>query len=166
MLGGTIASALESDAADVTCVLGAEVDAVKASITSYRTDTIVNSDFTNGLGSSISKGIEHLQKKEASSVLVLLGDQPFVSAAYINELIKTHQEDEQCIIASDYDGAVGVPAIFPRKYFDELVRLEGDVSGKHLLNNIAYPVRTISGTTNLIDIDTLSEYESLKEAYV
>ena len=65
----------------------------------------------------------------------MLGDQPLITAAYLNKLIDKAKEQPETCVASGYKNKKGVPAIFPESYFDALEELSGDQGAKALLNS-------------------------------
>ncbi|WP_034229122.1 nucleotidyltransferase family protein [Aquimarina pacifica] len=161
LLGVTIENALASKASTIACVLGANADIIKKSILSYDIEIVINSQYSNGLGSSIATGVTHLLPHTLDAVVVLLADQPFITSDYIDMLITSVAKDTQYVIASDYNGKKGVPAIFPEKYFDKLLKLNKDTGAKKILNSKEIKVKTVATKPNLLDIDTLKDYESL-----
>ena len=92
----------------------------------------------------------------------MLADQPNVTSSYLNELLEAFAKNPEKIIASQYGKSVGVPAIFPKKYFPRLMKLEGDSGAKIFLNQPHLDVIKTE-LINLIDIDTVDDYENVKE---
>lgn len=158
LLGSVIESALETSVEKVFCVLGANFEAIKKSIERYNIEVIYNPNFEKGLSSSIVSGIQ--QVKENDAVFIMLADQPKITSEYLNELLRISQENPTKIIASEYEKKVGVPAIFPKKYFLKLLLLKGDKGARELLNSSKEKVLT-RRNVNLIDIDTLEDYQKL-----
>lgn len=158
MLGLTIERALNSKANKVFCVLGAHSEDISKSIADYNVKIILNSEFEKGLSSSIIKGIESIKPYSFNAVLITLADQPNVDIEYINTLIDTSKKHSQHIIASNYSGNYGVPAIFPSKFFDQLLQLKGDKGAKIFLNSNSETVIAVEAKDQLIDIDTREDY--------
>ena len=123
-------------------------------------ETIYNPNFSKGLSSSIVAGIDHLKAENFDSVLIMLVDQPNVDSTYLNELIKASEENPSKVIASNYKVKLGVPAIFPKIHFTQLLNLKGDKGAKALLNKEAFQVIKMK-PFNLIDIDTNEDYQNL-----
>ena len=160
LLGWAIKQAIQSKANAVFCVLGANAIPIKKSIENYSVTTIFNADFNHGLSSSIVAGINYLKDKDFDTVLIMLADQPNVTAHYLSELITTSEENSAKIIASTYDKKNGVPAIFPKHYFQQLLKLSGDKGAKYFLEKHQKEIISIK-PINLIDIDTVNEYRNL-----
>jgi molybdenum cofactor cytidylyltransferase len=157
LLGLAIEEALNSKADKVYCVLGANFEDIKKSIEHYPIEIIKNKDYQLGLSSSINKGVTHLESKDYDAILIMLADQPNLDSKYHNQLIDEHHKQPDKIIASSYSGLNGVPAVFPKSYFDKLLNLKGDKGAKDLLN--ASKTEVLGYNTNqLIDIDTTEDY--------
>ncbi len=159
LLGYTIEQVKQIDTKHAFCVLGANAEIIEKSIENYQIETIYNSDFKNGLSSSIVVGVKKLQH-DFDTILIMLGDQPNVNSNYLNKLIKTSVENPSRIIASNYQNKIGVPAIFPKKYFNQLLELKGDKGARNILNNNKSDIIKMP-PFNLTDIDTREDYQNL-----
>ncbi|BAO76964.1 nucleotidyltransferase family protein [Winogradskyella sp. PG-2] len=158
LLGVTIENALLSNANKVYCVLGANAKIITESISNYNVDTIFNSKYKSGLSSSIVKGIEHIEEENLDAVLILLGDQPFIESIYINEIIDAYTKHDKTIIASLYKTSLGVPALIPKKYFNDLLKLKGDNGAKSFFKTQKENIISIKNG-KLMDIDTKEQYQ-------
>ena len=158
LLGVTIEQALRSKAAKVYCVLGANSETIKPSISTYNIESIINPNYKTGLSSSIVAGIEHLKHQDFDATLIMLGDQPLITAAYLNEMMETFKNNVEKIIASKYKTSSGVPSIIPKKYYSQLLKLTGDKGAKDFLNRHQKEIITLKNI-NLMDIDTKKEYQ-------
>jgi len=120
----------------------------------------VNPDYATGLGGSIATGVAALGDS-AQGVLMLLADQPLVTAAHLQDLIDLWRSAPEEIVASAYAGTAGPPVIFPQAYFGVLKQLSGDRGAKDLLASNAASVRTISCMDAAVDIDRPADLENL-----
>lgn len=160
LLGWTIEQTKKSKASAIYCVLGANVAIIKEQIDQYKIETIFNADFKNGLSTSIVVGVNHIIAKNFDSVLITLADQPNINSKYLDELIITSEENPKKIIVSNYETKIGVPAIFPKNYLNQLLNLKGDKGASLFLNN--HVTETIKMPLfNLVDIDTKEDYQKL-----
>lgn len=158
LLGITIETALQSNAHKVYCVLGANAEVIKQSISKYNIESILNPKYKTGLSSSIVIGIEHLTNQNFDAALIVLGDQPLIKTEYLNEMIATFKKYDKKIIASNYNNTFGVPSIIPKIYYNQLLKLKGDKGAKDFLNSNDKDLIPLENT-NLMDIDTLKEYQ-------
>lgn len=144
------------------CVLGANANKIKSQVNFNDIQIIVNSNFEEGLSSSIIHGIQFLQKEhlKLKGVFILLADQPGIHLSYLNEMIVLFKENSTKIIASKYNSGFGVPALISAFYFDDLLKIKGDKGAKRFLNRNLNVVLSPKKNTNLVDIDT---QEQLKQ---
>lgn len=152
-----VESAMQSKADKTYCVLGAHFEAIQKSIEHYSVEIIMNANYHLGLSSSIIAGLKHLEDQHYDSILIMLADQPKVDANYLNQLIEESIKQPSKIIASSYSGLSGVPAVFPKIYYNELLNLKGDKGAKVFLNSSKTEVIQIDSIP-LIDIDTADDY--------
>ncbi|WP_445382182.1 nucleotidyltransferase family protein [Robiginitalea sp. IMCC43444] len=96
-----------------------------------------NSSWINGMGSSIRQGVICTKQyfPQAEGILVLLADQPLVDEQYVNRMLQHFHQNPECIIATEYTEGAGVPALFPRRHFNELANLKPGGGAKALIRN-------------------------------
>jgi molybdenum cofactor cytidylyltransferase len=148
----------------VYCVLGANDARIRREISSPNIHFIYNPTFNEGLSSSIVTGISKIElQPDYKAVLILLGDQPAIEKEYLNAMISLFSEDNSKIIAANYGGKLGVPAIFPQSYFSKLKKMSGDFGAKEILHKNS-EVSTLNKQTNFIDIDTEKDLQDFKNS--
>jgi molybdenum cofactor cytidylyltransferase len=148
----------------VYCVLGANDARIRREISSPNVDFIYNATFNKGLSSSIVTGVSRIElQPDYKAVLILLGDQPAIEKEYLNAMIALFSEDNSKIIAANYGGKLGVPAIFPQSYFSKLKNMSGDFGAKEILHKNS-DVNTLNKQTNFIDIDTEKDLQDFKNS--
>jgi molybdenum cofactor cytidylyltransferase len=114
---------------------------------------VINQEWREGLASSIRAGVARLPLTCAGALL-LLADQPSVTADDLRRLAGTWRKQPQYIAAALYGGAMGVPAIFPRSMFQALAQLRGDQGARALLRRNADRAVRVSMPSAAIDVDT------------
>lgn len=106
-----------------------------------------------GISSSIKIGLN--ANTDADAQLFTVSDQPWLSWRTICELIREFQNSEKGIACVSYQGKMGNPCIFRKKYYEELSKLEGDRGGKKVI--MKHPEDTqiieVSDERELEDID-------------
>ena len=145
---------------EVVCVLGANAKIIRNQTTIKDITYVINHNWQKGLSTSIVSGIKYIlnRDKSCTSVLITLADQPMLDTTYYNQLITLYKKNPDKIIASTYDNRLGVPALFTKNDFPELLRLKGDKgAGKYLNSNLENLV-TLSEPQKLVDIDTKKQY--------
>lgn len=163
LLGNAIEQAIESKGNGVYVVLGAYADQIAPIIAHYNIQTIENKNWKNGLGGSIACGVRFLKENQLDydAILITLADQPLIKADYYNLLIDKYSQKKAKIIASETNNTPSVPAIFDAKYFEKLSQLDQDKGAKEVLIAAQKEVYRLPATANLIDIDTLNDYEKV-----
>lgn len=146
---------------NVICVLGANAELIQEHISSKKASFIINKNYSKGLSTSIVCGITSLQEKDeiVERVLILLADQPAINVEYLKNLLHFSDKNPTKIVASKYPKNLGVPAIFPKEFFQELATLEGDSGAKEFLQKRKEQVIFTDFNTILIDLDTKDDYE-------
>lgn len=119
-----------------------------------------NESHDDGLGTSLGLGVRAL-RHVAEAVLVVLADQPLVTGEHLARLVDSWSGARDEIVATAYGGTAGAPVLFPSGCFDELVTLEGDGGGKHLLADARFTTRTVTFEPAAVDIDTPEDLERL-----
>jgi molybdenum cofactor cytidylyltransferase len=123
---------------------------------------IVNPDWEIGLSSSLAVGVRAARRDtECEAALATLADQAFVDGAALASLIAAFDDDHR-IVASSYDGVIGVPALFAREYLEELTNLTGDAGAGAWLRARRDIVTAVPLEKAALDIDTLSDASLLK----
>lgn len=152
----------------ILVVLGAYTNRLKREIEGLPVRSVINERWADGMGSSIQVGMETLNmydRADSTEALVLmLCDQPYVTAAVINDLVKAYHLKGKGIIASEYNGTLGVPALFGRKYFAELAISRGAAGAKHIIAAHASDVVPMPFPKGVTDIDTPEDYRELQSA--
>ena len=119
------------------------------------------------MGSSLKTGLEHLVHKtpEISSVLVLVCDQPLVTQRLLEKLISEHDRSGKLIVASGYGGTAGVPALFNKVLFDEIMGMEDDQGAKKIIQKHPNETVVIDFPEGAVDLDTPDDYEKFKRQF-
>jgi molybdenum cofactor cytidylyltransferase len=147
-------------------VLGAYADQLQSEIDGLLVRSVINDRWAEGMGSSIRAGLEALKHCDregaAKAVVLMLCDQPFVTAAVINNLVTAFRSNSKGIVASEYGGIVGVPALFAREYFAALAALSGAAGAKQIIADHTSDVVRVSFPKGITDIDTPEDYLQLR----
>jgi molybdenum cofactor cytidylyltransferase len=156
--------ALASQARPVIVVTGHQRERVEVALAGLPVKFVHNPAFAGGLGSSLRAGIAALPA-QADGVVVCLGDMPQVDATLIDRLIGALDAGKGALIAvPTIEGQRGNPVVWSRRFFPELIAVEGDVGARHLIGQYAEGVVEVpaTGTAALTDIDTPEALKALK----
>ena len=162
MLQSAIETAKTSTSDQVVVVLGANSEAIEKILPSD-VISVVNTDWRNGMGSSIACGMRTLLESgtKFTAVLIMLADQPLIDSEYLNSLLATFQEKERGIVATDYNGRAGVPALFGSTYFKQLGKLDAEFGAKELLARNFFDIHLLDAGRKTADIDIEEDYDKL-----
>lgn len=165
LLRHAIEEAIGSNLGPVIVVLGAFAEQIEKELQALEIKTIFNPDWQQGMGTSIQKGIQEVQKEYAycHGAILMLSDQPYANAALLKSLLQTHLSTQKSIVASSYQGTLGVPAYFHHAYFPLLSQLEGSIGARKLIQQHKDQVASVDFPSGKFDIDTPEDYKKTKE---
>ena len=152
-----VAAALTPDTArltvsGLTVVLGPEIEPTRDALRDTRAQIVVNEHWTDGLSSSLRTGLQALPSA-TSAVLIALGDQALLDSADYQRLLDVAAMNPDRPVAARYQQTVGVPAVFPARYFKRLAALQGDRGAGSILKSDP-DVIALDMPNAAIDIDT------------
>lgn len=145
----------------VVTVLGHDRELVFEALDSESGFVVVNERYKSGLGSSIAAAARTC-RRVADALVVLLADQPFVTAEHLQTLIDTWSGADDEIVASSYAGTQGPPALFPSGAFEALCSLRGDKGAHELFYDERFRLSTVRFEPAAIDIDTPADLAAAK----
>ena len=120
-------------------------------------NTIYNRQWSRGLGSSISFVATQMENEsKCSGVLITLGDQVKLSEQDYQKLVDVY--DGEKIVVSSYSRKKGPPAIFPRKYFEQLMNLKGDNGAKEVIRKNSNFVISCKVDNASFDVDSQDDF--------
>lgn len=148
----------------VIVVLGAHAESIQTTIDLGGVSPIVNSDWQEGMASSIRAGVQALPES-AGAVLILLCDQPLINAAHMQNLLNNWQNAPTRIVVSQYHHSVGVAALFPADFFEHLMSLRDDRGAKPVLMRFENSLLKIPLPEAELDIDSAGDFDRLSGHY-
>ncbi|NBS13014.1 MAG: nucleotidyltransferase family protein, partial [Gammaproteobacteria bacterium] len=118
-------------------VLGAEADLISCRLEDLGIPCkqLVCSEWQEGLSGSLRYALRIIKESKPTPValLVILGDQPLLSANELQRLIDLWRLDPERIVAAQYADGAGAPCILPARLFAKIDALRGDHGAKTLL---------------------------------
>src|SRR4030095_13523938 len=100
---------------------------------------------------------------DLDAAILLTCDQPFVNTVALRQLIQLHLENRKPIVASAYADTLGIPAVFDRSCFGDLLQLTGDNGAKGIILARRHDVTSFNFPAAAIDIDIAADYEKLRD---
>lgn len=151
-----VAEAAAASRADpVIVVVGRAGEAVRAALAGLAVKVVENSDYAQGLSTSLKAGFAALPES-ATAAIVCLGDMPLLGADILDALIAAHEEThDAAAIVPVHAGRRGNPVLLARRLAPEIARLEGDrgagplLRGRDGVRELAWGDERV-----LVDVDT------------
>ena len=147
----------------VVVVTGEAHDKIKSELDGTPAIVVKNPEWHLGLGTSLRCGLRSIlsSQSDLENVILLLCDQPFADATIIQALIQEQLNSGKSIVASAYAGTVGVPALFNRGRFKDLLALPNDCGAKSVIESQPADVARVIFEKGVVDIDTVEDFERL-----
>jgi molybdenum cofactor cytidylyltransferase len=141
------------------CVIGGGGPDVRSDLDLHGFTVVENTHFGEGCSSSIATALGAIDSR-AEVMVLLLGDQPGVTAANVTALLA--DRGDAPLAACGYDDGRGHPLAFARTVFGELATLHGDKGVWKLLDRRAGEVVDVPVAGSVPrDVDTWEDYEAV-----
>lgn len=148
---------------EVIVVLGHLKEEILRQIDSKEVSVVTNEDYLLGMGSSLKKGMEYVKRKCFDQCLVMLCDQVFIPIDHYQSLLKHSTKVESVITATKYKSIKGVPAVFKKSTFDQLLSIPNDKGAGALIKRIDEDLSYIICEEAIEDIDHPEDLNKLNE---
>jgi molybdenum cofactor cytidylyltransferase len=161
MLKYLVDEVLDTEAHPVTVVVGANKTKIVPLLENIPIGIIDNPDWQKGMGSSIKMGLvgSYLITKGFDGLIFMTSDMPFVNAEVLNKLIKTARKfPEKTIIASKYAGTLGIPVLYKKERFEDILDMKPDHGAKQFFNKYLDEIVSVDFDLGAIDLDTKEDY--------
>jgi molybdenum cofactor cytidylyltransferase len=153
VLHDLVASAAFVAGSSVTVVIGAHAGVVAAALRQRAVSLAVNRGWEEGIASSIRVAV-HSAPPGSGALLLMLADQVGVTADDLKRLHVSWRRHPVLIAAALFHGAPGLPAIFPRWAFPDLLELRGERDARTVLRRNVERVVRVPMSNAGIDLDT------------
>jgi molybdenum cofactor cytidylyltransferase len=140
------------------CVIGGAAADVRSGVDLAGVEVVENVAYGSGCSSSIAAAL-HAVDGRADALVLMLGDQPGVTAGVVSALVDGRGEAP--LAACSYSDGRGHPLAFGRAVFGELAELHGDKAVWKLLDRHADAVLDVPIDGPIPrDVDTWEDYEA------
>lgn len=162
----SIDAVIDAGIENVLVVLGANAVEVADELAVCPVKTIVNENWSHGMGSSIACGMNAVLKNspDIGAVLITVCDQPFVDAKALGRLINEFTGSNAKIAASQYAETFGVPAVLSSDVFVDLLAIPEDRGAKTTIKKHLRETKLVSLPEGAVDVDLPDDYRVLLEA--
>ncbi|HEX9036270.1 MAG TPA: nucleotidyltransferase family protein [Ktedonobacterales bacterium] len=167
LVAWSVAAASDSKASDVWVILGRDAASIEAMLPPGRYRTIRNAVYSRGQSASLALAASAAPAGSVG-IIVLLADQPFVTAELIDHVLAAVSESPDRVIMCTAHGHQGHPVYLPRRLFAALQTLTGDIGARDLIASEHDSVRLVATEDNWaqFDVDTPEDYQvALSLAY-
>jgi nicotine blue oxidoreductase len=140
---------------DVVVVLGASADDVRAVVSLDGVRVVVNDRWETGMASSLRAGLSACAGSDAA--LVVLVDQPDVTADVVARLIQAWATGDRPAAVAAYRGVARNPAVFGKSVWDDVCAgVAGDAGAREWLraNTSLVTAVEVGDIGSFADIDT------------
>lgn len=163
LLSHAIRQAIEAECSPVIVVLGAHAEQIQPSLAELPVAIAINENWRSGMGGSIRVGLHRLKDLdlEVSAAFILLSDQPLVTAAHLKAMRRQKESAKTEIVAAQYKGTLGVPALFDRSVFPKLESLPDDKGAQRVLHSKNIGVVPYDLPEAAIDVDSPDDFAGL-----
>jgi molybdenum cofactor cytidylyltransferase len=159
-------AACEAGCSPVVVVIGSNHTKFRRALDQARIVIVQNKQWQCGIGSSIRCGIQELinRSPDIEAGVLLVCDQPAVDVRVIERLIVLLETTGKNIVASSYADTLGVPALFARSIFEELLSLGDKAGAKSIVLRSSDRVASFPFPEGQTDIDTWEDWNKLEHA--
>jgi len=154
LLQHTLDNLIASRIDDIVVVLGSYADEIRREIRFGRARTVFNSDYANGMSTSIQTGLRAIS---ADAAMIVLGDQPFVTPQTLNALIDEYQRTRARAVVPSFNGFRGNPVVVDRSLFAEMMEIRGDIGCRAIFGNHEVTKLAVDDRGVVTDIDTRAD---------
>lgn len=158
--------AIEAGLAPVIVVLGHEADIVAKELAGLDCTLVLNGEYEEGPGTSVSAGVARASHSPADALVLLLADMPFVSAAMLGSLVSRWRETSAPLVISRYGDAQAPPTLFSRELFEELMDVDEETGAKPVIAEHADSAGVVEWpAAALQDMDVPADYDAVKARF-
>lgn len=163
LLNIVVTESLKTKFRPVVVVLGAYAAEIKQTSTNPEVIYSFNQDWESGMSSSISLGLKTVldSNAEIENAIITVADQVHISSEIFEALHSKQEQSQKNIVASAYSQTTGTPTLFNKKYFEELLALNGTNGAKSIIKQYVDDTTTTPFELGNIDIDTETDYNNL-----
>ncbi len=163
LLRRTARHAVAAGCAPAFVVLGCAAEQMRPELDGLPVTPLVNEKWSEGMGSSLRCGMDAVIRHQPPipAVLLLVCDQPRLTAGYLRTLLDRHEAGSSPITASFYAQHDGVPAVLAASLFPDLLACSGDRGARDLIRTHAAQVQRLPWPEGELDLDRPEDLEQV-----
>jgi molybdenum cofactor cytidylyltransferase len=162
-----LAAALTSNLNDIV-VIANETSWLTPSLQKEKLHIISCKNASLGQSYSVHCGVVQAEMISADGVMIILADQPLITAELLNEVIECYKQNSELdYVAASYQGIPRPPALFSKKVFSALKSIKGDKGARSIFSNSLFYGRNIpyNNAELFYDVDTLEDYHAVQTLF-
>lgn len=161
LLEHTVSCALKCGIQNILVVLGANADNHLRVLKGTAVQTVINLEWEKGMGTSVKYGVKKSIEffGNLQSVMLSVCDQPLLTTHHLKNLSDFFLKEKPKAVASMYNSIAGVPAIFGKELFENLLSIGDQTGAREVLKNLGNELKAISFEGGEIDLDTPEDYK-------
>jgi molybdenum cofactor cytidylyltransferase len=170
LLSRAIRVGLETQCRPIIVVLGSDAETLQEGINASSASIVVKQDWAEGMSSSIRCGLSALEAASGDKIdaaIFMLCDQPFITSGSVKRLVDAYRSRRTLLVVSEYEAGGektrGVPALFSRTLFPELMLLRGAQGAKRIIARHAAQATVIAVPEAAFDVDMADDYRALQD---
>lgn len=157
-----IRHALEAVPEGLVTVVVTQYDEVEAIAREFGFTVIRNPHPELGISHTIRLGTEQLL--DCDGIIYMVSDQPKLQKNSVKELIRVWSSQPESIVGVCHRGKRGNPNLFPRRFFRELMSLDGDQGGNGIIRANEDCLQLVEIHKNeLADVDTKDALDAISQ---
>ena len=165
ILRHSVDAAINSKAESIVVVTGANREENETFIKDLDVNFVHNYSWEKGIGGSVKCGLNHLIQESTAldAVLISVCDQPYLTSEIFDQLINAYLHSDKKIIASLYQDSLGVPVLYDKSLFQNLLKIPDEHGAKKYIVDKAEKdmLDTIPFPKGEIDIDTIEDIKKI-----
>ncbi len=145
--------------AEIVVVLGHEAEKVKEVLEDRPVKVVVNPDWEIGISTSIKAAVNALPE-DTDAVMFIHSDQPGLTPDILKRIRWQYEATNRPVVYASYYGEQGLPVLFDKRLFPELLALRYTEGGKEVVRRYAYVSLSVPVIESWRgeDIDTAEDY--------
>jgi molybdenum cofactor cytidylyltransferase len=143
-------------------VLGHEANAVRGALDGLPLTFVDNPEYEYGQSRALVRGVLAVPAGVAAAVIGP-ADQPLLTADVLGQLLDAYMKGAALVVPR-YNGQRGGPVLFSRRFFPELLSVQGDVGGREVVQRHVAEVTwvDIADSWPGFDVDTPERLEEAR----